>query len=229
MIRLPRLLLAALATLAVLGAGASAVFADHVPLNLRYHRISLSNGRILKDVTLNSLNRETDLIYVLEDHRLKPYPRALFPGFVSDRVDTLAAESPAAPAPRETASAAPAAARPEAPPNAADLAAAREQALLDAVAVKAREAALRHLRYKLKTGSGYTTVTDTDLDLNPPEAISGWTHRYRVQGDGYYSYYESVGGAFHRRSRGIEIVLEASSPQRVKVLEVNTSWGSLLN
>ena len=99
--------------------------------------------------------------------------------------------------------------------------------MLEAVAAKAQQAALNHLRYKIKTGSGYTTVTDADLDLNPPESVAGWPNRYRVTGDGYYSYYESVGGAFHRRARGVEVLLEATSPTRIKVLEINTTWGAL--
>ncbi len=226
--RFPRALL--VLSVALAGAVASAV-ADHVPLNLRYHRINLANGRILKDVTLNSFNREAGLVYVYEDHQLKPYPRALFPGFVTDRIAARTAEQPA-PAERATPTPEPAKAHPT-PPADHDTSpaaiAAREEALLDAVAAKARTAALNHLRYKIKTGSGYTTVTDADLELNPPEPVAGWSQRYRVRGDGYYSYYESVGGAFHRRSRGVEVLLEASTPGRIKVLEVTTSWGSLLD
>lgn len=230
---MPRLPRAPLLALAALSLAIATAGADHVPLNLRYHRISLANGRILKDVTLNSLNQESGLIYVLEDHQLKPYPRALFPGFVTDRIDARAAEQPA-PSPRDQTAPNARTTPPRAPDDDDDdqtpaALAAHEEALLAAVETKAREAALRHLRYKIRTGSGYTVVTDADLELNPPEPVPGWTHRYRVRGDGYYSYYESVGGAFHRRTRGIEIVLEASSPSRIKVLEVSTTWGSLLD
>ncbi len=231
MLRPPRALLLALAAVCL---AITPAVADHVPLNLRYHRISLSNGRILKDVTLNSLNRESGIIYVLEDKQLKPYPRALFPGFVTDRIDARAAEEPAAPTRDEPTAPPPTKAPDRLAPGAPgdtspEALAAREAAILDAVAAKAREAALRHLRYKIRTGSGYTTVTDADVELDPPEPVAGWTHRYRVRGDGFYSYYESVGGAFHRRSRGIEIILEAPSPSRVKVLDLTTTWGSLLD
>ena len=225
--RYPRIVLALLAGAALW----TTSYADHVPLNLRYNRISLANGRILKDVTLNSINRETGLVYVLEDQRLRPYPLALFPTFVAERVDAQAAEQPPptaranhAPAPNPQAGKATTAPKHDTAPAAI---AARDEALLEAVAAKAQQAALNHLRYKIKTGSGYTTVTDADLDLNPPEPVAGWSNRFRVRGDGYYSYYESVGGAFHRRTRGVEVLLEATSPTRIKVLEINTTWGSL--
>ena len=94
--RPPRALLAFLIGI-LLG---TAAHADHAPLNLSYQRINLTNGRVLKDVTLNSINRETGLIYVLDDRRLRPYPLALFPRFVTDRINALAAEHPPA-KPRE--------------------------------------------------------------------------------------------------------------------------------
>ncbi|WP_221031359.1 hypothetical protein [Actomonas aquatica] len=228
MTRLPRALVCSLAAVLLT---ASSALADLVPLNLRYPRLSLANGRVLKDATLRSFNREAGLIYVLEDHQLKPYPVALFPGFVTDRIDARAAEHPE-PSAKSVPPASPAAptnaSAPQSQSQPPDYAA-REEALRAAVATKAREAALRHLRYKLKLGSGYTTVTDVDLDLRAPEPVRGWSQRYRVEGDSFYSYYESVGGAFHRRSRGIEILLEAKSPTDIKVLEINTRWGSSWN
>lgn len=68
---------------------------DTVPLNLHFERVNLSNGRVLKDAALTSFNRGSNLVYVLEDRKLKPYPRALFPGFVTARIDDRLKEYPA--------------------------------------------------------------------------------------------------------------------------------------
>lgn len=200
-----------------------------VPLKLSYHRITLSNGRILKDVTLNGFNRESGLIYVYEDRRLKPYPALLFPTFVQDAIARRTAEVPP---PREsenpsdeteTAATTPAIPTP-APIGSPEANAATRAAINQAVLAKAESAALNHLRYRIRIGSGYATVTDAAIELNPPEAVPGWTHRYRVKGDGFYAYYESVGGVFQRRTRALEILLEAPSPEQVKVLSIDTLW-----
>ncbi len=62
-------------TLAIIaGAALSAAAQSMVPLDLTYARINLTNGRVLKQATLTGINRESDLIYVLEDRKLKPYP-----------------------------------------------------------------------------------------------------------------------------------------------------------
>ncbi|GAB5560189.1 MAG: hypothetical protein SynsKO_18360 [Synoicihabitans sp.] len=200
-----------------------------VPLDLNYARINLSNGRVLKQATLTGINRESDLIYVLEDRKLKPYPRKLFPTFVTDRVDDRLAEfpadkpnsraikaSPKTPTAKSDASRAPIGS-PER--NAADRA-----AIEAAVAAKAETAARRHFRYGQRSGSGYTATTSSEVDLDSPVAIPGWPGRYRVKGVAYYSYYDSVGTTFHNRRRGVEVIVEAQSPSRVKVLEVNTDW-----
>ena len=209
--------------------GIAPLHADVVPLKLSYARIGLSNGRVLKNATLNSINRESGLVYVLENERLRPYPATLFPGFVTDAIAQRTAEYPKpttkSPKParsheRERVEPAP---RP-APENSATEAAARQAAIENAVARKAEQAARNHLRFRQDNGSDYTTVTAAELDLDPPEPVPGWTHRYRVRGNGYTNFYESVGGVFRNRVRGIEILLEAPTASRVKVLEVTTSW-----
>jgi hypothetical protein len=199
-----------------------------VPLNLSYQRIALANGRILKDVTLNSFNRESGLIYVYEKHRLKPYPAMLFPAFVNE---TIARRTAEVPAPRESENNAPPPAPiakgdadSPAPIGSPEAHASERIAITAAVIAKAEKAALNHLRYRQQIGSGYVTVTDAAIDLDPPEAIAGWPNRYRVKGNGFYAYYESVGGAFHRRARGVEVILEAPSPQQIKVISVDTLW-----
>ena len=50
-----------------------------MPLDLHYERVNLANGRVLKDVAITSINRESGLVYVLEDRELKPYPQGAFP------------------------------------------------------------------------------------------------------------------------------------------------------
>lgn len=200
-----------------------------VPLNLRFERVNLSNGRVLKDAALTSFNRDSNLVYVLEDRKLKPYPRALFPGFVTARIDDRLKEHPAPkpsrqPAPQSSPhgeSPPPSKSNPIGSPerNAADRA-----AIEAAVAAKAESAARRHFRYGQRTGSGYTTTTESEVELDGPTPIPGWPGRYRVEGTAYYSYYDSVGSTFNNRRRGVEVIVEAKSPSRIKVLEVNTDW-----
>ena len=199
-----------------------------VPLQLSYHRITLSNGRILKDVTLNGFNRESGLIYVYEDRHLKPYPALLFPTFVKDAIARRTAEVPplreseSSPDEPETAATTPV--QNPAPIGSPEANAATRAAIAQAVLAKAESAGLNYLRYRVRIGSGYATVTDAAIELDPPEAVPGWTHRYRVKGDGFYAYYESVGGAFQRRTRALEILLEAPSPDQVKVISIDTLW-----
>lgn len=202
---------------------------DMVPLDLRFARISLTNGRILKDAALTGFNRDSDLIYVMEDRKLKPYPAAIFPGFVTDQIAARLAEYPDTSGRAEPASRAE---RPTAKPRQTETApigspednAARDAAIEDAVAAKARTAALRHFRFNERTGSGYATMTNGEVDLDPPSQIKGWTHRYRVEGTVYFSFYDSVGETFQNRRRGVEVIVEAPTPRNVKVLEVNTDW-----
>lgn len=223
---LPRLILAFVLGIAV----PSLLRADDmVPLDLRFARISLATGRILENAALTGFNRDSDLIYVMEDRKLKPYPAAIFPGFVIDQIAARLAEYP------DTSDEAKPAARPEratakrekterAPIGSPEDNAARDAAIEDAVAAKARTAALRHFRYNERTGSGYATMTNGEVDLDPPSQIKGWTHRYRVEGTVYFSFYDSVGETFQNRRRGVEVIVEAPTPRNVKVLEVNTDW-----
>ncbi|MCC5023603.1 MAG: hypothetical protein J6386_12830 [Candidatus Synoicihabitans palmerolidicus] len=119
--------------LAVTALSASA--ADMVPLGHTYPRINLTNGRILKNVVLNGFNREAGLIYVLENRQLKPYPLALFPGFVTNRINSTAAEHPApairrpSPSAPARSSASPAKAAPTGPGTSAAIAAQAEATL----------------------------------------------------------------------------------------------------
>jgi hypothetical protein len=200
-----------------------------VPLDLRFARISLANGRVLKNAALTSINRETGLVYVMEDRKLRAYPSAIFPGFITDEIDARLAEYPTRPTtPRESAPAQetvpatpPAAPAPIGSPEAN---AAQAAAIEDAVLAKAQQAALRHFRYGSRNGSGYSTMTNGDVDLDPPTTVSGWPHRYRVKGTVYFSFYDSVGETFQNRRRGVEVIVEAPSPRKVKVLEVKTDW-----
>ena len=199
-----------------------------VPLKLSYHRITLSNGRILKDVTLNGFNRDSGLIYVYEDRQLKPYPSLLFPTFVKDAIARRTAEVPPPREPEnssaETETVATTPLPNPAPIGSPEANAAARAAITKAVLAKAESAALNYLRYRTRIGSGYATVTDAAIELDTPEPVPGWTHRYRVKGDGFYAYYESVGGAFQRRTRALEILLEAASPDQVKVISIDTLW-----
>lgn len=202
---------------------------DTVPLNLHFERVNLSNGRVLKDAALTSFNRGSSLVYVLEDRKLKPYPRALFPGFVTARIDDRLKEYPAQtsssqPAPRSHPRGEPSPPSRSDPIGSPERNAADRAAIEAAVAAKAESAALRHFRYGPRTGSGYTTTTQSEVELDGPTPIPGWPGRYRVEGIAYYSYYDSVGTTYNNRRRGVEVIVEAKSPSRVKVLEVNTDW-----
>ncbi len=217
-------------TLFVLASLSASLAAESlVPLQLHYHRITLSNGRVLKDVTLNGLNRDANLIYVLEENRLKPYPAMLFPGFVSNAIERHAAEYPDS-APRETTPPPPIDRTPSpprvvSPPlGSPEAYAAERAAIARALTTRAEKAALNYLRYRIRMGSGYATVTDTAVELESPERVPGWPNRYRIKGDGFYTYYESVGGAFQRRARGLEITLEAPSVDAIEVISIDTLW-----
>jgi hypothetical protein len=202
---------------------------DMVPLDLRFARINLANGRILENAALTGFNRDSDLIYVMEDRKLRPYPAALFPGFVTEQISVSLAEYPDT-SNRDAAPPAPPAQPPvrenteRDPIGSPEDNAGREAAIEDAVTAKAQTAALRHFRFNQRTGSGYTTMTNGEVDLDRPSPVRGWPHRYRVEGIVYFSFYDSVGETFQNRRRGVEVIVEAPSPRDVEVLEVNTDW-----
>lgn len=206
---------------------------DLVPVQLGYSQVRLSNGRVLHHPVISSFNREAGLIYVMEDRQLRPYPVSLFPTFVTDAVERAAAEVPVPTRRLESVSAPPAnAARPRGPgePNPDEhtplAIETRRLALLDAVAARAETAAINHFRYNTHNGSGYSTLTGAHVELEAPEAVPGWTNRYRVRGDAGYGFYDSVGGTFNRRRRGVEVLLEARTARDIRVLEVTTIWGA---
>lgn len=203
---------------------------DMVLLDLRFARINLANGRILENAALTGFNRDSDLIYVMEDRKLRPYPAALFPGFVTDQIAARVAEYPDTSGTvdnqpeAERAVTPPPPPPPRAPVGSPEDNAARAAAIAAAVTTKAETAALRHFRYNRRTGSGYTTMTNGEVDLGRPTPIPGWSNRYRVEGTVYFSFYDSVGETFQNRQRGVEVIVEAPNPNDVTVLEVNTDW-----
>ncbi len=204
---------------------------DMVPLDLRFARVNLANGRILENAALTGFNRESELIYVMEDRKLKPYPAALFPGFVRDEIDSRLAEYPDTSdraareegLERDTAEEVNPQSTPQ-PIGSPEANAATRAAIAEAVSAKAERAALRHFRYSSRNGSGYSTMTNGEVELDEPAAIPGWPDRYRVEGIAYFSIYDSVGESFQNRRRGVEIIVEAKSPRNVKVLDVTTDW-----
>jgi len=203
--------------------------ADLVPLKIGYERLTLANGRVLKHPLIRSFNREAGLIYVLEERQLKPYPATLFPTFVTEAVQRAAAEHPL-PAEKlnDVATVAPetAPARPAVHPHSPEGIADREAELQAAIVQRAGRAAADHFRYDTHNGSGYSVLTDAGIDLEDIEAVPGWTNQYRVRGRAGYAFYDSVGGTFNTRRRNVEVLVEAKSPDRIRVLDVKTVWGS---
>jgi hypothetical protein len=209
-------------------------------------RITLTNGRILKQVVIRSYDTPSEKVLLLSEGKALLIPITLLPPVFAEKVKADAARSTAdlvqtsrvrtleehAAALAELSLAAdtdnsttgettPAPPAPSSPSSPAP----------DGTFAEStnpfkdhREAAMayvrRYFKFRYPTGHNSTTVTDTDFDIEETKAVTGWTNRYRTVGKAYVEIYDSIGGgSFRRGSAKFEIVTEQKPGEEIKVID----------
>ena len=78
----------------------------------------------------------------------------------------------------------------------------------------------RYYKYEYRPASSSVAVTDSDIEVDETEPVTGWTNRYRTTGKIYLEVYDSVGGgSFRRRVTKFEVLTEQKPGERIKVID----------
>jgi hypothetical protein len=209
-------------------------------------RLTLTNGRVLKQVVIRSYDTPSDKVLLLSEGKALLIPVELLPPVFAEKVKADAARSTAdlvqtsrvrTPEERaaalaelslaadtdnstngETTPATPAPSSPSSPAPDGTFAESTNPFK------DHREAAMayvrRYFKFRYPTGHNSTTVTDTDFDIEETKAVTGWTNRYRTVGKAYVEIYDSIGGgSFRRGSAKFEIVTEQKPGEEIKVID----------
>jgi hypothetical protein len=211
-------------------------------------RITLTNGRVLKQVVIRSYDTPSEKVLLLSEGKALLIPITLLPPVYAEKVKADYARSSAdlvqtsrVRTPEERAAAladlslaadADNSATAEAiPPTPTPASASPSSPAPDGTFAEStqpfkdhREAAMayvrRYFKFRYPTGHNSTTVTDTDFDIEETKAVSGWTNRYNTKGRAYVEIYDSIGGgSFRRGSAKFEIVTEQKPGEEIKVID----------
>ena len=233
----PRFLLLLPLTLAV---QAAAVVVD---VNLPYKDLRLKNGTVLAEVAVKSFNSTAETVLLLTNKELTSLPASLLPDEVNARlkslVPSLSSEEQTAAKTREAekyekavqraerrqqeAEAEAKAAR-EATRNLnvkqAETAANKADKVLEEVAQVATNQARIYFKYQDDPFSNIGAVLGSDLILDDPEPVPGWTGRYRVEGTSYRQYVNNQFSGFHRNTKEFEILIQTHERKRPEIVDI---------
>lgn len=196
-------------------------------------RLTLLDGRVLKNVVIRSFDAQSSKVLVLSDGRALLIPITLIPPPYAEALKAAAAAKPdadlvqttpvppppttPAPAP-ESPSVAPAPAapkpKPAAPPSVPEVDPVEAHMAVATAHVR------RYFKYEYRSGSNSIAVTDSDIEVDETEPVTGWTNRYRTTGKVYLEIYDSIGGgSFRRRTSKFEVLTEQKPGERIKVID----------
>lgn len=198
-------------------------------------RLTLANGRILKQVVIRSYDAPSDKVLLLSEGKALLVPIGLLPAPYADKVKADTARSsadlvqttpPRTAEERAAARAAQASTLIEAEPAPVSPAPAPVGTVAESTdPVKDHEAAAivyvrRYFKFQYGSGSTAATVTDSDFDIEETKAVTGWTNRYTTKGKAYVEIYDSLGGgSFRRGSSKFEITTEQKPGEKIKVID----------
>lgn len=193
-------------------------------------RITLLNGRVLKNVVIRSYDAQSSKVLLLSEGRALLIPVSLLPPpyaeqarkHTGDTAADLVQTTPVPAAPEtDTSSPPPAAPAPStpAPSEPPSTVAVSADPVKDHEAVAAAHVR-RYYKFVHRSGANSSTVTETDLEIDDTEAVTGWTNRYRTTGKVYLEIYDSIGGGSFRRGSGkFEVLTEQKPGERIKVID----------
>ena len=212
-----------------------ALLAHAAPSLTPVGRITLLNGRILKNVVIRSYDAQSSKVLLLSEGKALLIPITLLPPPYAEKIqsytdDTLdlvqttpvpaAPETAPAPTPPTVpANSTPAPSAPATPAPASPAVAPSADPVKDHEAVAAAHVR-RYYKFVHRSGANSISVTETDLDIDDTEAVTGWTNRYRTTGKVYLEIYDSIGGGSFRRGSGkFEVLTEQKPGERIKVID----------
>jgi hypothetical protein len=207
--------------LLILAANAAAWAAD-VPM--QFVRMDLLDGRTLTNVVVKSYDAATDNLLLVADGNAMLVPANLIPPPLAER---LKAGAPAAGSTTNviTPPTIFAPEFPEEPASASKAPVANASGAPDSDQVLARhkEVAQAHVRryfqYEFKADSKSISVTTLDIEMDQPEAITGWLGRYRTKGKAFLELYDRKGGSYSRTTSSFEVITEQKPGQPPTVVD----------
>ena len=233
----PRLLFALGLALTV---NATAVVID---VSLPYKDLHLKDGTVLAEAAIKSFNSTAETALLLANRQLISVPTALLPDEVRARlkelVPNLSKDEQAAAKAHEAELYDKAAKRAEHRQEVAEeearkdreasrtlnvrLAendAAKKDKVLEEVAKVAAKQAKVYFNYQDDPLSNIGAVTGSDLQLDDPEPVPGWTGRYRVNGTAYRRYINNQGSGFGRGAKEFEMLIQTSETKQPEMVDL---------
>jgi hypothetical protein len=233
----PRFLLPLTLALAV---QAAAVVVD---VNLPYKDLRLKDGTVLAEVAVKSFNSTAETVLLLTNKELTSLPASLLPDEVNARlkslVPSLSSEEQAAAKAREAEKYEKAVQRAERRQQQAEeearaareatrnlnvkqaeTAAAKADKALEEVAQVAANQAKIYFKYQDDPFSNIGAVLGSDLLLDDPEPVPGWTGRYRVEGTSYRQYITNQASGFGRGIKDFEILIQTHDRKKPEIVDI---------
>jgi hypothetical protein len=212
-------------------------------VNLPYKELRLKDGTVLTEVAVKSFNTTAETALLLADKGLVSLPTSLLPDEVTARLKSLAPvlskEELAAAKARE------AERYDQAVKNAerrqqvaeeearlareanrnlsvkqAEAAATKSDQITEEVAKVAATQARIYFTYQNDPHSNIGMVVGSDLQLEVPEPVPGWTGRYRVNGIAYQQYLNNQSSGFHRGAKEFEILVQTSERKKPEIVDI---------
>jgi len=224
----------------LLAASATAAVVEvHLPLkNLR-----LKDGLILGDVAVKSINTVTETVLLLVDKDLVSVRTSRLPEELRAKIDEL---SPALTAEEKDAQKLQATSDRQKSLDAAERrqrqaeeeaqliraanrtlnvktaaeTAAQVAAIPDNVAKFAENRARAYFKYQDSPHSNIGAVVSSDIFLENPEPVPGWSGRYRVEGVAYRQYINNQASGFGRSGQQFEILIQTRDGKQPEIVEI---------
>jgi len=214
-----------------------------VDVNLPYKELRLKDGTVMTDAAVKSFNSTAETALVLAGKGLVSLPTSLLPDEVTARLKSLAPnlskEELAAEKSREAekydkavkkaerrqqeAEGEARAAR-EATRNLnvqqAESTATNTDKVLEEVAKVAATQARIYFTYQDDPHSNIGAVVKSDLQMDDPEPVPGWTGRYRVSGTAYRQYINNQSSGFGRGTKDFEILIQTHERKKPEIVDI---------
>ncbi len=193
-------------------------------------RLTLLDGRVLKNVVIRSYDAPSSKVLILSEGKALLIPITLIPPPYAesireaaakrsaDLVQTTPVPAPSAPAAPSSPSSETVVVKPSPAPIIVTPAATIDpvEAHMNAATAHVR----RYYKFEHRTGSNAISVTDSDIAVEETEPVEGWSNRYRTTGKVYLEVYDSVGGGSFRRSTAkFEVLTEQKPGELIKVVD----------
>jgi hypothetical protein len=214
-----------------------------IDVNLPYKDLHLKDGTVMTEVAIKSFNSIAGTALLLADRQLISVQTSLLPDEVRTRLDglvpNLSSEELAAAKTREAeiydkavkrAEHRQELAEEEARKNReanrdlnvklAENAATKNDKLMEEVAKVAATQAKIYFKYQDDPLSNIGAVTGSDLQLDDPEPVPGWTGRYRVSGTAYRQYINNQGSGFGRGAKDFEMLIQTSDRKKPEIVDI---------